>query len=189
MSLNKRMLSPPSKQARITNERSAGDLRHLVETTARLTLSNTAAIRQLRSVAVRIALLPSNSYVVSAGKTASQAWSVDPNREARGLPFVNVFLAICKALAHCSDTSPTDKQLVQSVLDRPLHEIIGSLKACRLSKCFKQDWTRLELALSGDLSTVGDAIFRAILQQQGHECHGMAPRSPLERELVQMVSL
>ena len=43
-------------------------LRDLVETTARLSLSTAASVRQLRAVSIRVALLPQSAQIVIAGK-------------------------------------------------------------------------------------------------------------------------
>ena len=109
----------------------------------------------------------------------------DPSN--RGQPYLSVFLSLLNVIAHYPNLLDRDKQRLAAVSGPLVSELTAAVKMCRMSKCYKQETSRFELAIGGEFADVADIFFRVVEKEKGRECYGQAPRSPLERQLLQLL--
>ena len=160
-----------------------------MQNTARLTLANTASIRQLRGIAIRTVLLPSKSTLVLSAKDATQKWATNRDPQ-KGPPYVEVFRAILQtAIGHPSIDAIDRDFLIKLASTVRTEDVLSSVKTCRMSKTFKPEISRFELSTVNLFTKAADILIRLAVADGGHECYGQAPRTPLERDLQQAVHL
>ena len=168
----------------------------LVREIGRLTLANSAAIRQLKPCSVRTCLIdPTNSYALLA-KSTGKAYS-DMGRDKRPPncpPYSFIFHALLKQLASDPSVNLHSRELLFECLKQcPTPADANKVvRVCRFSRCFpgtEASLWRFELALEPKYSALSDVFCQTIMGSSGHECFGPAPRAPLERSVASALGL
>ena len=179
-------LNPKKRRKDEAESKINTELQEIIKSTARLTLSNTASIRNIKAQVQATILIPSASIFVTAGKDATRAWSERKSSELpRPLPYCTVFQALLEVLVAHKDCNPVVAEFVQKWCSQvtDISEIALAVRQCRLSKCFDAKLTRLEISVGPELERVHKELIRILMLEGGRVCFGPGPRLPLERQL------
>ena len=161
----------------------------LLSATARLSLASAAALRQVKAITVQVLLLSSQSSFVIAAHQASKKWS-DLSKEARQKqpPFLFVFKAAVQFLLQHKDVDYIFKDRLNTILGQLSDDdVLKKVKFCRISRCYDASRARLEISLSEPFAFIQDELCRILRREGAVECHGSAPRSPLERQVMDLL--
>ena len=163
----------------------------LVRDIGRLTLANSAALRQLKPCSVRTCLVaPDNTYALLA-KSAGKAYS-ELGRDKRPVncpPYALIFHALLKQLVNDPTLSASSRELLSECARQCAAPTDANkfVRVCRFARCFpgtEASLWRFELSLEPRYSAVSDVIIQTVMGSSGHECYGPAPRAPLERQVA-----
>ena len=164
--------------------------RQLATSTARLALTSAASLRQVRAIIEHVLLLPSDHPCVKACHAASKDWHEhNQGNSAMGAPpYVAVFLALISSIANSPEVSDEVKKALLQYLQTSPEELILQIRQCRVSRCYDPNWNRIELAGEGQsISQVINIVVRLLIAAGAKLCHGAAPRTPLEREVSNLL--
>ena len=178
--------NPKKRRKDETEPKINTELQEIIKSTARLTLSNTASIRNIKAQVQATILIPSASIFVTAGKNATRAWSETKSSELpRPPPYCMVFQALLEVLVAHKDCNSVVAEFVQKWCSQvtDISEIALAVRQCRLSKCFDAKFTRLEISVGPELERVHKELIRILVHEGGRVCFGPGPRLPLERQL------
>ncbi|CAE8588974.1 unnamed protein product [Polarella glacialis] len=163
------------------------------EDITQLLLSTSAGLKVVKSACIRTFLLPTDSIYVAAGKAAGQKYDkeVKAAGSSRKLPkpFVYVFEALLTQVQLDPKAPGTVKAAVKKIIDKASDrtDFYQIVRVCRLSKCYGGKETRLELALVPQFNELGDYFGQTFALHAGQECHGPAPRGPIDRRLAEAI--
>lgn len=158
---------------------------------ARLALSLAAQLRLVHSAAIRTFIFPNSHNQVIAGRRAGVVYSeAIQNRQGTqtlGPPHLYVFAAMVQAAKQDPGTGMDLAALLNSFEGTPT-EMMHLITVCRFTKCFDKNKTRLEIAATDEGRVLVSALARSWLQSGAVECCGMAPRGPLERNILRTLT-
>ena len=160
--------------------------KQLIENTARLSVANSSAIRQLKAISTQTFLLPSTSCFVTAAKHASEKWESDRKNHQMPQfpPYIAVFIGLVKCACEQSSFPEAAKRHCDELLCRyTADHLLNFVKICRLTRCFDHTFFKLEIACSGPLQEVCQQLCEFLVASGAKACFGSAPRPPLEREV------
>ena len=182
-------VNPPKRKRPTAERRSEGLDDDLLTAVARLSLGNAATLRNLKGAIIRTVLAPADSWLLLAGKSASQEWSRQyqgSSTSHREPSYLTVFAAMANALRDklVENRAMSSADLLPFSLIKDTTVLLECVQACRISRTYDKDHLRLELAVSGQLKPIGDLIVKALIEQGARECFGAAPRGPLERSIA-----
>ena len=187
--LNGQIGNKANKRSRpaILADRGVSQSAALLDTTARLTLANSAAIRYLKAVSVCNIILPSDSEYVLIAKNATKQWM--ETKAPKGPPYTHVALALLQQLLKSDKVMQTERQWLSKFLAQLSEgDALLLIKTCRICKCFDAAKTRLEIQLENPLDRAQRELIRVLLTEGAQLCAGPAPRAPLEREAQALLS-
>jgi hypothetical protein len=158
----------------------------------RLTLSNTAVLKQVKSATVRTVICPSDSALYKVAKEAGKAYNDMPreSRPANTPPHLFVFQSLLKAIAVDSTASELLRKGAAECLAKAtcVKDLAHVVKICRFSRCYQQSEARFELAMDSRYADFADYFVSHVMGTKGHECFGPAPRNPLERQISSAIA-
>ncbi|CAE8619678.1 unnamed protein product [Polarella glacialis] len=148
-------------------------------------------MRLVHAAAIRTLLIPTESAYVKAAKAALKTYAEQVKSHGGGQsllpPHVWAFRALLQTAAADPAISPqfqetlTALQVVSTSCDIDLSNFV---KVCKLSRTFKADRMRIELAASNNGQALVELLVQQLRSAGAQECPGPGPRLPLERSLA-----
>ncbi|CAE8609057.1 unnamed protein product [Polarella glacialis] len=161
------------------------------KTTGKLLLATTSEIRIVKSAAITTIIFPASHPVSQAIRKSGQAFS-QAVKEQKGTqtlpsPHLSAFTALVRTVAEDKQAGKELVEAARKVL-QCLKDVARLATVCKVSKCFKADQTRLEIAVSPDAHTFLRKCIDVWTLQGALEKPAAGPRRPLERALAERLN-
>ncbi|CAE8605350.1 unnamed protein product, partial [Polarella glacialis] len=177
----------PPRKKRLQSQTDDNKFEKFMKTDGQLLLATASELRVVKAAAITTVIFPASHPVPTAirksGQLFSQAVKERKGSQTLPSPHIAAFTAMVRTVAEDKQAGKELIDAAQKVLQFP-NDIPRLSTVCRVSKCFKPDQARLEVAVSPD----GHVFLRQCIdlwaRQGATEKLGAGPRRPLERALV-----
>ncbi|CAE8640956.1 unnamed protein product [Polarella glacialis] len=182
----------PPRKKRLQRQTDDNKFEKFMKTNGQLLLATASELRVVKAAAITTVIFPASHPVPAAigksGQLFSQAAKERKGSQTLPSPHIAAFTAMVRTVAEDKQAGKELIDAAQKVLQFP-NDIARLSTVCRVSKCFKPDQARLEVAVSPDGHEFLRQCINLRARQGATEKVGAGPRRPLERALADLLSI